>query len=223
MNPVVLVTGFEPFGAHGTNPSAALATALDGARWGGLAARSAILPVHHTEACARVRSLLHDLEPAAVLHLGLAEGRARLALERVALNVMDFSIPDNAGAIVSDAPCVAGGPAAYASTLPLRPLLAALTAAGIPAYLSNTAGTYLCNQTLYTTLHEIASRGLATRAGFLHLPLVPAMVAAAGVDQPSMDFATMLRAAEILLREIAYALAPAPGTAAASPAGISKT
>ncbi len=139
----------------------------------------------------------------AVLHLGLAEGRARIGLERVAINLLDYSIPDASGYQAVDEPCVPGGPAAYASTLPLRSILGALTAEGIPAFISNSAGTYLCNQTLYATLHLVTTRGLRARVGFLHLPLLPAMVAASGLDQPSMAAATMLRAVEVMLEVIA--------------------
>jgi pyroglutamyl-peptidase len=94
---------------------------------------------------------------------------------------------------------VPGGPAAYFTTLPLTAILAALLAEGIPAYVSNTAGTYLCNQTLYGTLHLLAAGGRPIPAGFIHLPLLPSMVAAAGVEQPSMDASTMVRAVEIAL------------------------
>ena len=87
-------------------------------------------------------------------------------------------------------------------------ILAALTAEGVPAYVSNTAGTFLCNQTLYATLHEIATRELTARAGFIHLPLLPAMVAATGTDQPSMDLALMLRGVETALRIVAETVAP---------------
>jgi pyroglutamyl-peptidase len=90
----------------------------------------------------------------------------------------------------------------------LPEILAALTAEGIPAYVSNTAGTFLCNQTLYATLHEIAMRELTARAGFIHLPLLPAMVAATGTDQPSMDLALMLRGVETALRIVAETLVP---------------
>jgi pyroglutamyl-peptidase len=199
----VLVTGFEPFGAYTVNPSAELAKAVAGRAVDGCRVESAILPVHHIETPERARALLAELAPAAVLHLGLAEGRARLAVERVALNVMDYRIPDNAGVRAAGEPCVPGGPAAYLATLPAAEILSTLAAAGIPAYLSSTAGTYLCNQTLYATLHEIERRGLSTRAGFLHVPLLPEMVAAAGTDQPSMDAAVTLRALEITLRAIA--------------------
>ena len=100
-------------------------------------------------------------------------------------------------------PCVPGGPAAYFATLPLAAILAALTAEGIPAYLSNTAGTYLCNQTLYGTLHAVSGRPRPPRVGFLHFPLLPSMVAASGLEQPSMDFPLMLRAVEVALGVVA--------------------
>ncbi len=208
-DPVILVTGFEPFGSHAVNPSADLAKAVAGRRVGGCRVESAVLPVHHVEAAAGARALLADLAPAAVLHLGLAEGRARVALERVALNVMAYRIPDNAGYRADGEPCVPGGPAAYFTTLPLPGILAALTAEGIPAYMSDTAGTYLCNQTLYATLHEIERRGAATRAGFVHVPLLPAMVASSRLDQPSLDFALALRAVETALGVIADGVGPA--------------
>lgn len=116
---------------------------------------------------------------------------------------MDYTEPDNAGYRAQGEPCVPGGPAAYLATLPLQAILAALTADGIPAYLSNTAGTYLCNQTLYGTLHAVSRRARAPKAGFIHFPLLPSMVAASGQEQPSMDAALMLRAVEVALGVIA--------------------
>jgi pyroglutamyl-peptidase len=207
--PVILVTGFEPFAKHTMNPAQELAKLLDGRWFGGCAVASAVLPVHHREASQHVSLLLAELAPVAVVHLGLAESRSRLALERAALNVMDYRIPDNAGYRAEGEPCADQGPAAYFSSLPLPEMLAALLAEGIPAYISNTAGTFLCNQTLYGTLHEIAMRELNTRAGFIHLPLLPAMVAAGGLDQPSMDLPLMLRGVEIALTIVAETVAPA--------------
>ena len=198
--PTILVTGFEPFGPHVSNPSADVAKALDGMDVGGVTVRADVLPVHHAEAAARVARLVIEAAPLAVVHVGLAAGRARVAIERVAVNVMDFEQPDATGWQARGEPCVADGPAAYFSTLPIARIVTALTADGIPAYVSNTAGTYLCNQTLYTTLHLIATRGLATHAGFVHVPLSSAMVAASGLEQPSMDVALMIRALETTLR-----------------------
>ena len=206
--PVILVTGYGPFGSHTVNPSQELAKILDGRRIGNCAVAGAVLPVHHLEASRHVSLLLGEMAPVAVVHLGLAEGRARLALERAALNVMDYRIADNAGYRAEGEPCVPEGPAAYFATLPLPEILAALTAEDIPAYVSNTAGTYLCNQTLYATLHEIAMREVTTRVGFIHLPLLPAMVAASGLDQASMDLPLMLRGVEATLRIVAETVAP---------------
>jgi len=201
--PVILVTGFEPFGTHAANPSQELAKILDGRRIGRCAVAGVVLPVHHAEASRHVAALLGELQPVAVVHLGLAEGRARLGLERVALNVMDYRIPDNAGYRAEGEPCVADGPAAYFSTLPLPEILAALLAEGIPAYVSNTAGTFLCNQTLYRTLHDLAMHERPIPAGFVHLPFLPGMVAASGLDQASMDLPLMLRGLETLLQVVA--------------------
>jgi pyroglutamyl-peptidase len=199
----LLVTGFEPFGGLDANPSLDVAKALDGRAIGEAVVRGAVLPVHHAEAAARVARLLDETDPWAVVHLGLAGGRARIALERVAVNVMDYDTPDNAGYRAAGEPCAPDGPAAYFATLPLAAILAALLAEGIPAYVSNTAGTYLCNQTMYTTLHALARRGRAVPAGFIHLPLLPAMVAASGLEQPSMDASLMVRAVEVTLGVVA--------------------
>jgi pyroglutamyl-peptidase len=205
----LLVTGFEPFGSHKANPSEEVARALDGRRFGDAVVSSVVLPVDHRGAFARLAAVIAERDPVAVVEFGLAEGRARIALERVAVNVMDFSIPDRAGYQACDEPCVADGPAAYLSTLPLRAILGALTAAGIPAYVSNTAGTYLCNQTLYHTLHAIAAARRPTRAGFVHLPLSPSMVALSGLEQPSMDLGLAIRAAETILDVTARGGTPA--------------
>src|SRR5216110_3181183 len=199
----ILVTGFEPFGAYSVNPSEGLAKAVDGRRFGACAARGAVLPVHHADAARRLDALLDETDPVAVVHLGLAAGRARVALERVAVNVMDYGEPDGAGFQPSGDPIAPDAPAAYFATLPLAAILRALTAEGIPAYLSNTAGTYLCNQTLYTTLHAVRAQPDPPKVGFLHVPLLPAMVAATGLEQPSMDFPLMLRAVEVALGVVA--------------------
>jgi pyroglutamyl-peptidase len=199
----ILVTGFEPFGAHSVNPTEGLAKAVDGRRAGDFTVLGAVLPVHHADAGTRLGALLGETNPEAILHLGLAGGRARIALERVAVNVMDYEVADNAGFRASGEPCVPGGPAAYFSTLPVPAMLQALLDEGIPAYTSSTAGTYLCNQTLYGTLHAVRSMPRPPRVGFVHFPLLPAMVAAAGLEQPSMDFPLMLRAVETVLGVIA--------------------
>jgi pyroglutamyl-peptidase len=198
------VTGFEPFGAHSVNPTEGLAKAVDGRRVGDFAVMGVVLPVHHADTASRLGTLLAETNPEAILHLGLAAGRARVALERVAINAMDYEVPDNAGYRASGEPCIPGGPAAYWSTLPLPTIVKVLVDEGIPAYTSNTAGTYLCNQTLYWTLHAVRNMPRPPRVGFIHFPLLPAMVAATGLEQASMDFPLMLRAVETVLGVVAH-------------------
>jgi pyroglutamyl-peptidase len=195
----ILLTGFEPFDGDTVNPSGEVAKQLDGRVTGDCVVRSVILPVQHEAARAVVAPLLEAPGLVAVVHLGLAGGRARISLERVAVNVMDYSRPDAHGQVLRDVACVEDGPAAYFSTLPLRAILAALTAEGIPAAISNTAGTYLCNDISYTTLHALARRGPTIRVGFIHLPFLPSMVAAHGLEEPSMDLSMTTRAIEIAL------------------------
>jgi len=176
----LLLTGFEPFDGDPVNPSGEVAKHLDGRVIGDCVVRSAILPVQHEAARAVVATRLD-------------------APGLVAVNVMDYSRPDAHGQVLRGVACADDGPAAYFSTLPLRAMLAALTAEGIPAAISNTAGTYLCNDISYTTLHVLAGRGLAIPTGFIHLPFLPSMVSAHELEEPSMDLPLMVRAVEIAL------------------------
>ena len=199
----LLLTGFEPFDGDTVNPSGEVAKHLDGQTIGCCVVRSVVLPVQHEAARAVVAPRLDAPGLAAVVHLGLAGGRARISLERVALNVMDYTRPDAHGQVLRDVACMAEGPAAYLATLPLREMLAALTAEGIPAYVSNSAGTYLCNDICYTTLHALARGRRSIPAGFIHLPFLPSMVTAHNLEEPSMDLPLMVRAVEIALRSVA--------------------
>ena len=200
---MILLTGFEPFDGDPVNPSLEIAKALEGRRIAGVEIRSVILPVQHEAASARMAATLGEVDPRAIVHVGLAGGRARLALEAVAVNAMDYPIPDAHGDVLRGQRCVPAGPAAYFSTLPLPAILAELTADGVPAYVSYTAGTYLCNYVLYTTLHSLAERSASTPAGFLHVPFLPSMVAAHGREEPSMDLPLMVRGVEAAIRAVA--------------------
>ena len=199
----ILVTGFEPFAGDTANPSQELAKAMDGRVVADHAVRSLVLPVQHEAAGEIMRAALDAAELAAVIHLGLAGGRARLSLERIAVNVMDYRIPDARGEVRRDEPCVAGGPAAYASTLPLRAILDELTADGIPAHLSYTAGTYLCNYTLYTTLHALArTRSRGPRRLHPRPATCPRWSRRAGSRSRAWTSSVMARALETVLRVV---------------------
>jgi len=132
-----------------------------------------------------------------VLSLGLANGRSMLDLKRVAINVLDFPIPDNDGSQPTNEPIVEGGPAAYFATLPIKAILAAWRKAGLPGYVSNKAGTYACNQTSYRSLHLSEEHG--HRAGLTHVPYLPGQAAPAERGAPSMALDLMVRAVEVAL------------------------
>ncbi len=188
----ILITGFEPFAGSPVNPSMEAARALKQNPPPGIEITTAILPVDHQGGPARLLEMLEASQPQAVVCLGEAAGRAALSLERVAINLMDYCIPDNLGETVTDQPIDPAGPAAYFSTLPLRAMLAAMLAAGIPAELSLSAGAYLCNQVMYALLHHLAQTGATLPAGFIHLPSLPRQAVAREKIMPTLSLDVIL-------------------------------
>lgn len=171
----ILVTGFEPFGGQSLNPSWEVARALHGLQLQGARVVAVQLPCVFAQALPALQQALAQHTPDIVLALGQAEGRCDLSVERIAINVMDARIPDNAGAQPIDVPVIAGGPASYFSTLPIKSLVAGLRASGFPASVSQTAGTFVCNQVFYALQHTLAGQGV--HSGFVHLPLLPEQAA----------------------------------------------
>ncbi len=171
----ILVTGFEPFAGQSLNPSWEVARALDGLALEGAQVTSVQLPCGFAQALPALQQALAQHRPDIVLALGQAEGRCNVSVERVAINVMDARIPDNAGAQPIDVPVIEGGPTAYFSTLPIKALVAGLKAAGFPASVSQTAGTFVCNQVFYALQHTLTGQGI--HSGFVHLPLLPEQAA----------------------------------------------
>jgi pyroglutamyl-peptidase len=167
--PRILVTGFEPFGGDAINPSWSVARALHRRRIAGHLIQAVELPCAFGASLDMLDAALQRWQPALVLALGLAAGRAELSLERIAINVDDARIPDNAGHQPVDRPIVRRGPAAHFSTLPIKTMAAAILAAGIPAGISQTAGTFVCNHVFYGLQHRL--RRMAVRSGFMHVPL----------------------------------------------------
>jgi pyroglutamyl-peptidase len=180
--PAVLVTGFDPFGPNDVNPSWMAVQGLHGRQIGGHRLVGAQLPTVFGAALDVLRELLHRYHPALVIVTGQAGGRGALSLERVAINVNDARIPDNAGAQPVDTPVIAGAPAAYFSSLPIKAMLASLLEAGINSEVSQTAGTFVCNHVFYGLMHELATRPelRQTRGGLIHVPWLPSQ------GQPSM-------------------------------------
>jgi pyroglutamyl-peptidase len=171
----ILLTGFEPFGGQSLNPSWEVARALHGLALESAQITAVQLPCVFAQTLPALQQALTQHAPGIVLALGQAEGRGDLSVERVAINVMDARIPDNAGAQPIDEPVIAGGPAAYFSTLPIKSLVSGLKAAGFPASVSPTAGTFVCNQVFYGLQHALV--GQAVHSGFMHLPLLPEQAA----------------------------------------------
>ncbi|UVJ40968.1 pyroglutamyl-peptidase I [Arthrobacter sp. CJ23] len=196
---MILLTGFEPFGGDATNPSWAAATlARDILRGEGHEVEALELPCVFGDAAARLLEAVDRLNPALVVSLGLAGGRDRISLERVAINCDDARIPDNAGRRPVDAEVVPGGPAAYFSTLPIKAALRALQIAGIRAEVSQTAGTYVCNHVFYALMHALASRP-QTRGGFVHVPY-DASGLPLGSAVPAMPAGTMAEGIAVVVR-----------------------
>ena len=196
--PRILLTGFDPFGGESINPSWEAAHALHDRRIGGHRISALQLPTEFAGSLRALKAAMRELTPAIVLGVGQAGGRQQLSIERVAINVQDARIPDNAGAQPVDEPVIAGAPAAYFSTLPIKAMLAALLAHGVPAEISNSAGTYVCNHIAYAMLH-LAGKRRGVRAGFIHIPYLPAQ-AAKRHGAASMALADVVRGLEIALR-----------------------
>src|SRR5579864_5346022 len=193
----VLVTGFEPFDRDSINPSLEAVRRLP-PRLGDLIVATRVLPTAFGRALAALEDAVMTTAPDIVLCLGLAGGRAALSLERVAINIDDARIPDNDENQPIDVPVVAGGPAAYFATLPVKAAVAALREAGLPAIVSNSAGTFVCNHVFYGLMHFALTRGLDLRGGFLHVPYLPSE-AARQDGAPSMALQDIVRGIEIVL------------------------
>ena len=192
----MLLTGFEPFAGDATNPSGDAVRRV-AERWVGPETLvTEVLPVTFAGAAGRVRALIAEHSPDVVIAVGLAGNRAEVTPERVAINLTDARIPDNAGAQPLDEPSVSGAPAAYFATLPVKGIAAAIADAGVPASVSHSAGTFVCNHVMFAALDE-ASRRDGLRAGFVHVPWA-AETAPAGV--PTLPLGDIVRAVEIAVR-----------------------
>lgn len=202
-----LVTGFDPFGGEAINPSGEAVKRLDGRLIGDAYVVARILPATFAGSGPALARAIAEVGPDIVIAVGQADGRTALSLERVAINVQDARIPDNEGASPIDEPVVPGGPAAYWTSLPIKAMAAALRAQGIPAEISQTAGTFVCNHLFYSLAHLIATECPALRGGFIHIPLLPEQAARNAVRYGSMSLATIVAGLEI-------AVATAAATAA---------
>jgi len=191
IEPVVLLTAFEPFGGEHCNPSLGIAQRLAGESIQGHRVHVQTLPVVFDAVAAVLDTAIARLRPSLVIALGQAGGRSELSLERVAINLIDARIPDNAGMQPIDASVLDDAPAAYFGTLPVKAIVMALRDAGVPAQLSFSAGSFVCNQVFYLLMHRLETSSPQTRGGFIHVPFLPEQ-AAAHPGAPSMALETMV-------------------------------
>ena len=166
----LLITGFDAFGGSEENPSW-LAVAQLPEKIGNFTLKKCMLPTVYGKAAQVVLEAAQGFAPDVILCVGVATGRDAVTPERIAVNIRDARIADNAGNHLTGDPIAADGPAAYFATVPVVEMAKAIRDVGIPGAVSNTAGTFVCNDTLYSLLHHFA--GSNTRVGFIHVPALP--------------------------------------------------
>ncbi|MFS0698423.1 pyroglutamyl-peptidase I [Cellulomonas sp. 179-A 4D5 NHS] len=192
----VLLTAFEPFDGQSVNASLEAVRRVEAA-WDGPATLAVrVLPVSFRRARQELRAAVAELAPVVVVCAGEAGGRAAVGVERVAVNVIDARIPDADGSAPVDVPVIAGAPAAFFSTLPVKACWTAAREAGAPAEVSGTAGTYVCNATFYALQHLLHGRA-GVRSGFVHVPRLPEQV---GVGEPALEVDVAARGLLAVLR-----------------------
>ncbi len=199
----ILVTGFTPFGGEKINPSWQIVKALPE-----LIERYRVeklrVPTEFGKSISLVTKAIDKLKPDIVLCLGQAGGRAQMSVERVAINVNDARIADNAGAQPIDEAIADDAPAAYFCTLPVKAMAQAMMDQHIPAEVSNTAGTFVCNHLIFGVLHHIATKRYPIRAGFMHVPFVDSQVVGRD-DVASLTLPAMIEATKAaIIAAISY-------------------
>lgn len=190
----VLITGFEPFGGDAINPALEAIKRLEGKAIEGGVIVTCHVPVTRFDSINTVIEAIEKHQPDCVITVGQAAGRAAITAERIAINVDDFRIPDNAGHQPIDEPVVAEGPDAYFSTLPIKRVVRTLQKKGIPSLVSNSAGTFVCNHLFYGVQHHLKSTPI--RHGFIHIPLLPEQDPSG--NQPTMSLDTIVEGLKLI-------------------------
>lgn len=190
----VLVTGFGPYGLTPINPAQLTAEALDGRVIAGATVVSRIVPNAFVTSIAAAQQAIAEVGPELVIMLGEYPGRSMLTVERLAQNINDcgrYGLADDAGTVLAGEPTDPTGPVAYHATVPVRAMVLAMRRAGVPADVSDAAGTFVCNHLMYGVLHHLARKSLPIRAGWIHLPCLPSVAALdRNLGVPSMSVET---------------------------------
>lgn len=192
----IIVTGFDPFGGEKINPSIECVKALPEIE--GVELIRLELPTVFKESAKRLNEVINDVKPDAVLSVGQAGGRAGITMERIAINVDDARIPDNISQQPIDEAIQLDGEAAYFTTLPIKRIVKAIREAGIPAEVSNSAGTFVCNHIMYQSLFAATKADKPFKAGFMHIPFIPEQT----TDKPSLPLEESTKALQIAIETI---------------------
>ena len=199
----ILLTGFDPFGEEKINPSYEVISEFKKLDLPDIEITIIRLPVVFGEAIDLITSSIEKIKPTLILSLGQAGGSMGVRIERIGININSSSAADNKGNKLEDEFIIENGPAAYFATIAIRKTLLKLQENGIPATISNSAGTYVCNNVMYGTLHYLATTKEFnnTKYGFIHIPFLPKQVAEKKKLFPSMSIEKMLQAIEIIIKE----------------------
>lgn len=196
----ILLTGFEPFGGETINPALETIKKLP-AKIEGVSIICRAIPTVFHKSGQVLTKIIEEVKPDVIILIGQAGGRAAISLERVALNIDDARIPDNEGNQPIDEPILRNGPSAYFTNLPIKRLVYAMNEAGIPAQISNTAGTFVCNHLMYYLLAYIDQQQLPILGGFMHVPYLPTQTVKFP-NQPSMSIDNLLLAIKVMIQTI---------------------
>ena len=176
----ILVTGFDPFGKESINPAIEAVKRLDDEIANAQIIKLEIPTIAHTS-LAVIKQAIEDHEPDMVLSIGQAGGRSDITVERIGINIDDYRIADNGYQQPIDEKIFADGPDAYFVNLPIKAMVKSIRSAGIPASISNSAGTFVCNHVTYGVRYLLEKRGKGQKSGFIHIPYLPSQV----VDKPN--------------------------------------
>lgn len=183
----VLLTGFDPFGKDTINPALEVVKQLDGLVVDDIKFIALEVPTVFQKSIKVVQEGIEKHTPDVVICVGQAGGRKQITPERVAINIDDARIPDNEGNQPIDEPIVEGGPAAYWTTLPIKKMVQQMRRVGVPATVSNTAGTFVCNHLFYGMMHYLHEQAPHVRGGFIHIPFIPEQILDKSAPSMSLD------------------------------------
>jgi len=193
----ILVTGFDPYGKNDDNPACRVLEIIDGSEFDGYKIETLKVPTVYYRSIEKTVKKIVEINPEAVISVGMSQ-RKKISVERVGVNINDARIPDNEGQQPKDELIDEEGETAYFSTLPVREIYDSLIEEGIPAHISNTAGTFVCNHLMYGVLNHINKNELDIKAGFIHVPMMPEQTL--DKDKPSMCLDLTVKAVEIVVK-----------------------